>query len=189
MTRIACLLGSPRPGGNSDLLAGRLCETAESHGAASRCHALRDLRFQGYSETDSDPYGPDDDLAPVLADVKEADVVVMATPIYFCNMTGLLKQAFDRFFGFFKPDYVTNPEPSILNRGKTLVLVQVQGEGAERYDDLLGHYGPALDKLGFARRELIRSCGVRAPGDVLNDKAALERADTLAAGLARAQGG
>ena len=33
MSKVVCLLGSPRPGGNSDQLASRFCETAEGNGA------------------------------------------------------------------------------------------------------------------------------------------------------------
>lgn len=190
MRRIACLLGSPRPGGNSDRLAARFCDAAAAAGADVATHALRDLRFAGYrGDGSAGATGPEDDLTPVLTDVETADVVVLATLIYFCDMTGLLKQAFDRFFCFFKPDYVTNPEPSVLGRDKALVLVQVQGEGPERYGNLLEHYGPALDKLGFVRRDLIRACGVREPGEVMDHQQVLDRADMLAANLARGQGG
>lgn len=186
MRRIVCLLGSPRPGGNSDLLAARFCQAAVAAGAEASTHALRDLRFSGYAgDGSAGPTGPEDGLTPVLADIAGADVVVLATPIYFCNITGLLKQALDRFFRFLKPDYLTNPEPSVLGRGKALILVQVQGEGPERYGDLLDQYGPALDKLGFARRELIRSCGVRDAGEVTSDKAALRRAERLAEELVK----
>ena len=181
MTRVVCLLGSPRAGGNSDLLAGRFCEAAAAAGAEVARHYLRDLRFSGYRGDGSAGSNPrEDDLTPVLADVQAADVVVLATPIYFCNMTGLLKQAFDRFFCFLKPDYLTNAVPTVLGRDKALVLVQAQGEGPERYGDLLDQYGPALDKLGFMRRDLVRACEVREPGEVMGDEDALERAGRLA---------
>ena len=112
----------------------------------------------------------------------------MATPIYFCNMSGLLKQALDRFFSFFVPDYVTAPVPSRLPAGMDFVLIQTQGEGAERYGDLLDQYGPALDKMGFANRHLIRAAGVRERGDVLQHLSALAQADQLARALSQAQG-
>ncbi|MCR9114110.1 MAG: NAD(P)H-dependent oxidoreductase [Rhodobacteraceae bacterium] len=186
MTKVVCILGSPREAGNSDLLAKRFCDAARVHGATTRTHALRDLRFQGYSPARSGegPYGPDDDLGPVLSDVETADVVVLATPVYFCNITGLAKQALDRFFCFMKPDYLTNPDPSRLGREKTLVMIQVQGEGADRYDDLMEQYAPGLDKVGFARRDLLRACGVREPGEVMKQVALLEQSDRLARSLA-----
>lgn len=193
MKRIVCLLGSPRAGGNSEVLAGAFCTAAEQGGSTVERFALRDLRFQGcislrHCKTGGQHCGLRDDLTPVLAAVAAADVVVMATPIYFCNISGLLKQALDRFFSFFVPDYVTAAEPSRLGRGKALVLVQVQGEGVERYGELLDQYGPALDKLGFGRRELLRACGVREIGDVVQDTEAMQRAQALAQRLLGAAG-
>ena len=186
MTKVVCLFGSPRVGGNSDLLANVFLEAAAQRGAQIKRHALRDLQFSGPTGAMPDPdggLGPEDDLHPVLTDVAQADVIVFATPIYFCNMTGLLKQAFDRFFAFFVPDYVTAAEPSRLGRDKQFVLVQAQGEGPERYGDLLDQYGPALDKLGLEQRHLIRACGVRQIGEVMDQADVVAEANTLAQGL------
>ena len=182
MTKIVCLLASPRKAGNSDVLAERFCAAAEMHGAHAQVHSLRDLRFQGYTPQNGTmaDYGPDDDLGPVLADIEEADVLVIATPIYFCNISGLAKQAIDRFFTFFVPDYLTAEVPSRLGRDKTLVLVQTQGEGEERYGNILDQYAPAFDKLGFTSRYLLRACGVRDMDDVAADTKALSNADLLA---------
>lgn len=180
--RIVCLLGSPRAGGNSDILADAFLEAAEARGASVARHALRDLRFDGPNGMKPDPaggYGSDDDMAPVLADVEQSDIVVFATPVYFCNMTGLMKQAFDRFFTFFVPDYVTAAQPSRLADGKKFLMIQTQGEGDDRYADLLDQYAPALDKLGFETRAVIRATGVREPGDV-EGKPAMEDAKALA---------
>ena len=44
-----------------------------------------------------------------------------------------------------------------------MVFLQSQGEGEERYRDVMANYGPAFDKLGFERRLLVRAAGVRGP--------------------------
>ena len=188
MTKITCLLGSPRAQGNSDLLAKRFCDAAQAAGATIDTFALRDLSFQGctglrHCKGGGDSCGMADDLAPVLASVARADIVLVASPIYFCNISGLLKQAIDRFFSYFVPDYVIATEPSRLGRHKAFVLVQTQGEGAERYGDLLDQYAPALDKLGFENRHLIRACGVREVGDILQQTDILHQVDVLAQSL------
>ena len=182
MTRVVCLLGSPREGGNSDQLAGRFCAAAKMHGAQTRTHSLRDLRFQGYVDLNgaAGQFGSDDDLAPVLSDVEDADVLVLATPIYFCNVTGLMKQALDRFFAFFVSDYLTADVPSRLGTNRTLVLAQTQGEVADKYETLLEDYSPAFDKLGFTNRYLLRAAEVREPSDIFTRTDVLEEADLLA---------
>lgn len=182
MKSIVCLLGSPRNAGNSDLLAGRFCAAAEIHGARTQTHSLRDLRFQGYTEGNGHmtEYGPDDDLGPVLADVEGADVLVLATPIYFCNISGLTKLALDRFFSFLVPDYLTAEVPSKLGRDKTLVFVQTQGESEDMYADVMEQYAPAFEKLGFTRRYLLRACNVRDLGDIAVHAKVLAEADLLA---------
>jgi multimeric flavodoxin WrbA len=85
---IVCLLGSPRPKGNSAAIAGRFVETAETLGAEVRTFALNKLNYQGCQacmtcKTKLDKCVLKDDLADVLDAVHEADVLVMATAIYF----------------------------------------------------------------------------------------------------------
>lgn len=192
MTRLVCLLGSPRKDGNSDLLAQRFCNAAKAEGATVRTHSLRDLRFQGcmnlhFCKIGGESCGLDDDMLPVLADLSEADVLVIATPVYFCNVSGLMKQAMDRFYSFLKPDYLTAEEPSRLGRGKRLILLQTQGEPEDQCRDLLAGYAPALDRLGFDRRDTLRACEVRAPGDVLRQKDLMQQTDALAREVALGQ--
>lgn len=192
MTRVVCLLGSPRKDGNSDLLARRFCNTAKAEGATVRTHSLRDLRFQGcmnvnFCKIGGDSCGLDDDMLPVLSDLADADVLVAATPVYFCNVTGLMKQAIDRFYSFLKSDYLSAEIPSRLGRGRRFVLLQTQGEDEDAHGDLLAMYAPSLDMLGFDRRDTLRACGVRATGDVLRQKDLMARTDALAREVALGQ--
>lgn len=186
MTRAVCLLGSPRPDGNSDILADRFCGALDVHGALVKIHTLRDLRFHGYI-SDAERHKDEklgehhDDFEQVLDDIRRAHIVVMATPIYFCNMSGLLKQAFDRFYGLLEIQASGLPKSRAAE--KTLVFIQTQGEGEAVYGDLLDQYAPALDILGFRRRELLRACGVRDAGDVLDQPDILRQADLLARSL------
>ncbi len=45
--KIVCLLGSPRPKGNSTAMAARFCETAEGLGAEVTTFALNKLKYRG----------------------------------------------------------------------------------------------------------------------------------------------
>lgn len=169
--KMLCLLGSPRLKGNSADMARRFVQTAESLGAATRTMALNTLRYRGCQacyacKETHDHCVLEDDLAEVLDAVKDADVLVLATPVYFGDVSAQLKTFIDRTFSFLVPDYITNPEPSRLKPGKTLVFVIAQGHPDETvFADVFPRYDRFMKWYGFRESHLIRACGVRYPGD------------------------
>lgn len=186
MTRIVCLLGSPTANGSSDQLAERFCETARKAGADVCTHALRDLRYQGYMPPTSGLYeNAKDDLDPILTDIASADVLVLATPIYFCDMTGLMKLAFDRFETFLKQDADGGGRYSELGDSKTLVIIQVQGNDASHHSDFMAHYKPAFDALGFSYQTCLRACTIEDPRDLKAAPHLFEATDKLVEDIIR----
>ena len=183
-TRVACLLGSPRDG-NSGRIARRFCERAEDAGAQVEIFPLTDLAFSGcrnlfHCKTGGDRCGLDDDLTPVLEAVRDADILVLATPVYFTDVTSFLKAAIERFFSFFVPDYATNPVKSRLAPGKTLVFIQTQGEPESAYRDLMERYAQSFRMLGYATFHLIRAAGIREPDAVADRPDVWARVDAVA---------
>jgi len=171
MKKIVCIHGSPRPDGNSSTLANAFCSAATRAGATVNTHRLYDLNYRGcvnlfHCKTGSDQCGQRDDLTTVLKHIEQADVVVLASPVYFTDVTGPMKSCIDRWFSFFVPQYVTAERKSRLPGGKKLVFIQTQGEGADRYRDLLEKYDHSFSLLGFQDSVLIRAAGVREPEDL-----------------------
>ena len=90
--KILILSASPRKGGNSDLLCDQFAKGAEEAG-----HQVEKVRVQ---EKKISPclacYGcrgtgvcvQKDDMAAILDKMVEADVLVLATPVYFYSMDG-----------------------------------------------------------------------------------------------------
>jgi multimeric flavodoxin WrbA len=163
--KIVSLLGSPRIRGNSETIAGRFTETAAKLGAETRTYELNRLSYQGCQGCYACKKGLDhcvlkDDLAEVLAAVREADCVVLASAVYFGEITAQLKSFIDRCFSFLKPDFITNPEPSRLTP-KKLVFVISQGNPDESlFSDIFTRYEHFLKWLGFVDTYLIRVCGI-----------------------------
>lgn len=180
-----CLLGSPRRGGNSDTLATAFLHHAGSHGAAVETFALSELQYSGcqnlfHCKTGSDRCGQVDDLTPVLEAISQAQVLVLASPVYFTSITGQLKLAIDRFFSFFVPDYPTAAQKSRLNGGRHIVLLQTQGEPEDRYADLLASFSASFTGLGFEAQHLVRAHSVRNPGDIRADARVLRDCKNIA---------
>lgn len=99
--RILILSGSPRKGGNSDTLCDRFMEGAQDSGHAVEKIALRDLsiaacRACDYCKQHHGECVQKDDMAGVLQAMMAADVIVMATPVYFYTMNAQMKGLIDR---------------------------------------------------------------------------------------------
>ncbi len=170
--KIVCLLGSPREKGNTAAIANRFCDTAEKLGAKVRTFALNKLEYQGCQgcmacKTKLDRCVLEDDLTEVLEAVLETDVLVLASPTYYGDLSSQLKGFIDRTYSYLPGDYLTNPGPTRLPAGKKLVFILAQGNpDQERFADIFGRYDYFFKWYGIAESHLIRACGVREPGAV-----------------------
>ncbi len=170
--KIACVLGSPRREGNSAMIARHFLEKAAVLGAETETFSLNTLSYRGCQacyacKTKLDRCIVKDDLSLVLAAVQEADVLVLATPTYFGDISGQLKCFIDRTYSYLKPDYLSNSQPSRLAPGKKLLFIITQGHPDEA---MFNHVFPLYDRFfrwyGYEESRLIRACGVGSGGVV-----------------------
>jgi multimeric flavodoxin WrbA len=184
--KIACLLGSPRPRGNSATISARFLETAAGLGAEIRTFALNQLTYRGCQacftcKTKLDRCVLKDDLTEVLESVRWADTMVIASPIYYGDVTGQVKCFIDRTYSFLTPDYITNPSPSRLQPGKKLVFVLTQGQSdPDRFAQVFPRYGSIMKLYGFDERHLIRGCGLSANATSAELEPYLRQAEEIA---------
>jgi multimeric flavodoxin WrbA len=170
--KIVCVLGSPRPRGNSTTIARLFCETAEKNGAEVRTFALNKLEYRGCQacmtcKTKLDKCALKDDMSDVLEAVREADVLVLATPVYYGEVSSQMKGFIDRTYSYLRSDFVGNPNPSRLKPGKRLVFIQTQGNSDEKsFADIFPRYDYFFKRHGFTDNILIRGCGLMEAGDV-----------------------
>ena len=100
-----------------------------------------------------------DDLTPVLDDVQKADVVILASPVYWGGVNAQLKGFFDRAYSYLTPEFVTGPVRHRLPPGKKLVFILTQGGDEALYDDIFPRYNNFFELLGlFEKSYLIRGC-------------------------------
>jgi multimeric flavodoxin WrbA len=94
------IYGSPRKGGNTDRLLDRALEGARSAGAEIRRIYARDLRMSGCLECGGcDKTGEcvvKDDMQSVYPLLEEAEVIILASPIFFYALTAQVKALVDR---------------------------------------------------------------------------------------------
>jgi multimeric flavodoxin WrbA len=98
--RILGISGSPKREGFTNLLLDESLNGARAAGALTDKILLNDLSFKPCQECflceDADICVIPDDMAIVHAKIKEADALIVASPIYFGTITAQLKAMIDR---------------------------------------------------------------------------------------------
>jgi len=128
--KILILSGSPKKDGNTAALVDWFAEGARSKGAQVEIVRTAFLKYKSTGCTSCracqrlPEYGCviNDEAKPVLAKMAGADVIVMATPLYFFSASAQLKLVFDRMFSLYKWDNKAGTMKTPL-KGKTLVLM------------------------------------------------------------------
>lgn len=87
--KILFINGSPNREGNTAALAETLLQ-----GKKYETLHLTDYRIGSYGQTFAD-----DQLGEVIAKMKDAEVVVIGSPLYWHNICGSVRNVLDRFYG------------------------------------------------------------------------------------------
>lgn len=178
--KIIVLNGSPRKNGNTSALVKAFREGAESAGHSVTEFWLEGMNINGCrgccagGKNPESPCVQKDDMEQIYPAYKEADVVVLASPLYYWTISGQLKCAFDRLFA------VAECDPSYTNpRKESALLMAAEGNGFEEtvywYDRLMGH-------IGWKDCGKVLCGGVMAVGDI-EGKPELEEARRLGASI------
>ena len=108
MKKVLVISSSPRKNGNSDLLAREFARGAEEAGNSVELVSLREKKISPclacnycHGEGHNNTCAVKDDMAELLAKMKEADVYVLATPVYYYNVSAQMKTFIDRTFACF----------------------------------------------------------------------------------------
>ena len=99
--KIIAINGSPRSvRGNTRRLAGLVLDGAAAAGAETEMIDLAELSIVPCTACDACSINGvcvnDDDVPALLARMKDADAIVLASPVYIDNVTGQMKVFFDR---------------------------------------------------------------------------------------------
>lgn len=144
--KIIILNGSPRKAGNTATLSASFKKGAEAAGNQVSEFFIDAMNIQGCKGCfggGKDCHSPcvqKDDMDIIYPLYKEADVVVLASPLYYWSISGQLKTAFDRLFAIAECD--SNYHNPIK---KSVLIMAAEGYGFEEseywYDRLEKHLG------------------------------------------------
>ena len=174
---IVILNGSPRKNGNTSVLVKAFTEGAESAGhvitefflGGMNIHGCKGC-FGGHSSKDC-PCVQKDDMDQIYPAVKNCDVVVFASPLYYWTMSGQIRTAIDRLFALEEGD-------GNLLRGNgraSALLMAAEGHG---FGDAVLYYDHLMEHLHWKNLGHVLAGGNMDVGDI-QGKAELKEAFEL----------
>lgn len=170
--KIIILNGSPRLKGNTAMLCDAFSRGAESAGHQVSRFDLKRLNIKdclGCLRGGGDMARPcvqKDDMDQIYAAYREADILTLASPLYWRNFSHLLKRAFDRIYAFYEyeqkhagPEYAPVHKESVLLMAAGLVSPENWAPASAYYDSL-------TELLNWKDRGRVLAAGVIGAGDI-----------------------
>lgn len=163
--KIVILNGSPRKNGNTSELVKAFTEGAESAGNTVTEFFLDKMNingckgcFGGHSNKEC-PCVQQDDMNEIYPVVKECDVIVLATPLYYWNMSGQIRTAIDRLFALEEGD-------GNLLRGNSRACALLMAAEGHGFDDVLLYYEHLMEHLRWKNLGHVLAGGNGDVGDI-----------------------
>lgn len=182
--KVVAFNGSPKKQGNTYLLIQKVFGELEQEGIETEYVHIGGKPLRGCTaclkcveNKDKKCVLPDDDLNSYIEKMEKAEGIILASPVYFSNVTAEMKALIER------AGYVSKANGTLLRRKVGAAVVAVRRAGATMvYSDL---------NLFFGINEMIIpgssywNLGIgRMPGEVLKDEEGLRTMETLGKNMA-----
>ncbi len=172
--KILAIVGSPRLEGNTNYLVDQTLEEAKKLGAQIEKIILDKYKVNpclGHDNCASfESCLQDDDMGWILDRFREADGVILATPVYYYNVSAQMKAFIDRNYFLYKHDQ--------KYRAKVAgIIIVAEQEGIE---DTLHTLRQFTDEFNVENNRIFTVCGYAGRiGDAQNNLPLLEEARKL----------
>jgi len=175
--------GSPRKGGNSDILADTFVSGAEGAGARVEKIRLFEIKFSPCIECGGcDDTGEcilTDDVTPIYSKIERADVVVLSSPVFFYNITAYSQALVERSQAFWVRQYVLQ-QGQVGGKKRDGIFLSVGAtKGKLLFDGSLRVMKYFFDAIGGRLSAALLVRGVEKKGQIKQMPGILKKAEKL----------
>ena len=186
MKKVVAFMGSPRKNGNTAAIIAEMLKGAQSAGAETTLFSLIDMNIKPcmacYYCRKHEGCAIKDDMQAVYDAIKQADAVIMGSPVYMFQVTGQMKMLMDRL------SPLLNGENGIfdLRYGKKqTVTVYSQGaDDSSYFQEYFVYNQKILDFLGLEAVDHVLCSGANDRNFAVSDTALMQRAYAIGQKLA-----
>ena len=130
--KVLGIMGSPRIGGNSDILLDQALAGAKAAGAEVEKIILDRLKISGCKDckkcNETGICVLKDDMPEIHKKILEADAIIHSVPVYFWSMTAQMKAYLDRWCALFDAEWRWQKAYYPKMKGKPIGLITVCGD-------------------------------------------------------------
>jgi len=175
--------GATRIKGNTDIIIDKIIEGAKNNGVNIKLINLREKKISNcigcYQCLKESTCSFDDDMTKIRNHIKETELMIFASPLYWCGVTGLMKTFLDRLFFYY------HPQNRGLIAGKQAIIVTPMNQkdiGIES-EPLVEFYKRLFNCLGVRIVDMAFFAGIMEKGAVLNKPEHLKQAYRIGSNL------
>ena len=164
MKKVLILSGSPRKGGNSDILCDQFAK-----GALENSNQVEKIRVSEkkiapctgcyFCRNSGGRCALNDDMGDILQKIIDCDVLVLSTPVYFYSMCAQLKAVIDRCVARWT---------EIANKDLYYIMTAAEEDEDTMDGTLACLHGFAMCIDGYEEKGTLYGKGVAERGDVVN---------------------
>ncbi len=177
---ILSINGSPRKGGNTETLLEAINAGAKDGGAQVSRIDLRKLVVHPCRACDTCKRTgvcvQKDDMEDIVSAMRQADVWVLGTPVYWWGATAQLKAFIDRWYGI---------DREFFKNRKVVVVVPFESKNVKTADHVVGMFRDIFDYLSMNQIGTLLAPGVYDRGEIMNRSDYLKAAENLGRSIAK----
>ncbi len=166
--------GSPRTGGNTEILLDAMLAGAEEAGATVSSVKLSNLDVSPCRACDSCKRTGEciqkDDMQDLLSKMKECDVWILGTPVYWWGATAQLKAFIDRWYGI---------DREFFRNRKAVLIIPLGSSNPKTAQHVLGMFEDIFAYLGMKQIGILLAPGVYERGEAKKRSDLIEEATRL----------
>jgi multimeric flavodoxin WrbA len=179
--KIAAFLGSPRPGGNTEILLNEALKPLAKAGHDITVYPLNTLDIRPCQEcggcTETGLCVHTDDMYGISAAIRAADRIILASPIFFYSLSAQAKAMVDRCQSFWCEKYLLKRPIPAGPHGRKGLLLLVGGMKKEDAAQCAEQTAKAFFRtVSVPEHETLAYSGVDGRGDIEKHPTALEDA-------------
>lgn len=182
--KIIILNGSPRKNGNTSALIDSFIKGAEESGNNVVRFNLQEMDVRpcigclngGKGKDKNSPCTLKDDMDKIYPAFTDADVLVLASPLYYWSFSAQLKMAIDRLFAVTEANNMNTPYKECV------MLIAAEEDSENNFAPVIDYYRTIVKNLAWDDRGIILAGGVYRLGDITG-KPSLDKARELGASI------